>query len=75
MTPLETALGGAVTALVGAVTWLTMKLLAVLKERDALHEAQKTEMRENAKAILALLEKVLAAIDRVCDLEEHRHQS
>lgn len=75
MSPLETALGGAVTALVGAVTWLTMKLLATLKERDTLHEAQKAEMRENAKTHLALLEKVLAAIDRVCDLEEHRRQS
>jgi hypothetical protein len=72
MTPLETALSGAVTTLVGAITWLTLKLIATMKDRDALHEAHKQELRENGKTMNAFVERLFQAIDRLNDLAAHR---
>lgn len=42
-------------------------------EKKALNEAHKQELREQSKALIAVSEKTLAAIDRLCELEERRH--
>lgn len=68
--------GIAILALVAALVWVVR-----MREKDRLdcdaakatqHEDHKRELRENAKALAALLERTLSAIDRLFDRDEAR---
>jgi hypothetical protein len=72
------ALGVMCIFLLAAILWIVRQWMNERKDCDTekklLHEAHKTELRENGKTHLAVTERMLSAIDRLSDLEERRRQ-